>query len=51
MNSGDIVREQFSALQKQQRERLNQLQGKPTKKNVITADVCRHVLDDLFSFD
>ena len=39
MSSGEAVREQFSALQKQQKERLSQLQGKSTKKKVPTMDV------------
>ena len=39
MSSADTVREQFSALQKQQKERLTQLQSKATKKKVSTADV------------
>ena len=39
MSSADTVREQFSALQKQQKDRLNQLQSKATKKKVPTADV------------
>lgn len=38
-SSGDTVRDQFSALQKQQKERLQQLQEKSTKKKVPTADV------------
>ena len=39
MSSGDTVRDQFSALQRQQKERLNQLQEKSTKKKVSTVDV------------
>ena len=39
MSSGDIVRDQFSALQKQQKDRLQQLQEKSTKKKTSTADV------------
>lgn len=39
--TGDTVREQFSALQKQQKERLQHLQEKSTKKKVPTTDV-RH---------
>jgi len=39
MSSGDTVREQFSALQKQQKDRLNQLQGKSNKKKVTIIDV------------
>jgi hypothetical protein len=39
MSTGDAVREQFSALQKQQKERLNQLQEKSTKKKLPTVDV------------
>ena len=39
MSSGDTVREQFSALQKQQKERLGQLQEKSAKKKPSTADV------------
>jgi hypothetical protein len=39
MSGGDAVREQFSALQKQQKERLNQLQEKSNKKKVSTVDV------------
>ncbi|CAF4137731.1 unnamed protein product [Adineta steineri] len=38
MSSGDTVRDQFSALQRQQKERLNQLQEKSTKKKVPTID-------------
>ncbi|CAF1094655.1 unnamed protein product [Adineta ricciae] len=38
MSSGDTVREQFSALQRQQKERLHQLQEKSTKKKVSTVD-------------
>ena len=44
MSSGDTVREQFSALQKQQKERLNQLQqskvtgGSSTKKKDVSND-------------
>jgi hypothetical protein len=38
MSGGDAVREQFSALQKQQKERLNQLQEKSNKKKVSTTD-------------
>lgn len=38
-SSGETVREQFSALQKQQKDRLQQLQEKSTKKKVPTADV------------
>jgi hypothetical protein len=40
MSAGDgDVREQFSALQKQQKERLNQLQEKSNKKKPSTTDV------------
>jgi len=39
MSSGDTVREQFSALQKQQKDRLNQLQDKSNKKKVTISDV------------
>jgi hypothetical protein len=39
MSSGDTVREQFSALQKQQKDRLNQLQDKSNKKKVTILDV------------
>jgi hypothetical protein len=39
MSSGDTVRDQFSALQKQQKERINQLQEKSTKKKLSTIDV------------
>lgn len=39
MSSGETVREQFSALQKQQKDRLQQLQEKSTKKKTSTADV------------
>ncbi len=39
MSSGDTVREQFSALQKQQKDRLNQLQDKSNKKKVTIVDV------------
>lgn len=39
MSSGDTVREQFSALQRQQKERLHQLQEKSTKKKVSSVDV------------
>ena len=37
--SGDGVREQFSALQRQQKERLNQLQERSNKKKSSTTDV------------
>ncbi len=36
---GDAVREQFSALQRQQKERINQLQERSNKKKNSTADV------------
>ncbi len=39
MSNGDTVREQFSALQKQQKDRLNQLQDKSNKKKVTIVDV------------
>ncbi|CAF4498137.1 unnamed protein product, partial [Rotaria sp. Silwood2] len=38
MSGGDPVREQFSALQKQQKERLTQLKEKSNKKKVSTVD-------------
>ncbi|UJR09353.1 hypothetical protein I4U23_013597 [Adineta vaga] len=38
MSNGDTVREQFSALQRQQRERMNQLQEKSAKKKVSIAN-------------
>lgn len=38
MTSSETVREQFSALQKQQKERLNQLQEKSTKKKSSVVD-------------
>jgi hypothetical protein len=47
MSAGDAVREQFSALQKQQKDRLNQLQEKSNKKRNSTADVS---LGELYRF-
>lgn len=39
MSAEDTVREQFSALQRQQKERLNQLKEKSNKKKLSTVDV------------
>ena len=39
MKKGDTIREQFSALQKQQKERLNQLQEKSNKNKISLIDV------------
>jgi hypothetical protein len=48
MSSGDAVREQFSALQRQQKERVNQLQEKTNKKKVSTIDVSFSFCHDSF---
>lgn len=50
MADGNNVREQFSALQKQQKERLSQLQEKTTKKKVPTADVRLQIKNVSISF-
>lgn len=39
MSDGDTIREQFSALQRQQKDRLNQLQEKSAKKKTSYTDV------------
>lgn len=50
MTDGNAVREQFSALQRQQKERINQLQEKSTKKKLSTVDVCLEKIFLLFFF-